>query len=182
MDADERDTAGLPRHLVLAVGARVMYLVNDKKEHRMVNGARGNLLKFHYEADKRTVASVEVKFDNMSKPTLVKRVDRMFRPMAGVNVHRQQFPLVLAYAVTIHKSQSLSLSCVFADIGQEIFAPGQSLVALSRCRTLGGLHLLNFSPSKVFASKKACLNQAYMEGIADLKFNIGSTSTGKLNI
>ncbi|MBR4592661.1 MAG: ATP-binding domain-containing protein, partial [Elusimicrobiaceae bacterium] len=53
----------------------------------------------------------------------------------------KQYPLKLAWAITIHKSQGLTFDNIYLDIGHGAFAPGQTYVALSRCRTLGGVHL-----------------------------------------
>jgi hypothetical protein len=72
--------------------------------------------------------------------------------MKDVVVERQQFPLVLAYAMTIHKSQGLTLNNVMADVGNKIFNDGMTYVALSRVKRLNGLHLMNFDPNKARAS------------------------------
>lgn len=53
----------------------------------------------------------------------------------------EQFPLMLGWAVTIHKSQGLSLDSVRLDLGRGAFAAGQTYVALSRCRSINGIHL-----------------------------------------
>ena len=50
-----------------------------------------------------------------------------------------QFPFILAWAVTVHKAQGLTLEPVRIDLGRGMFAPGQAYVALSRCRTLDGI-------------------------------------------
>ena len=179
MDNDDRETAGLSKCLLLAVGSRVMNLVNSKDTQGLVNGARGTILKFQYESNRKVVSHIEVKFDSIDEPVNVKRIDKMFTPMSECYVHRKQFPVCLASSVTIHKSQSLSLPCVFADLGDEVFCDGQSHVALSRCMSLEGLYLLNFSPSKVKASKRACFNQARMEENRDMQFNRGKEERGK---
>jgi ATP-dependent exoDNAse (exonuclease V) alpha subunit len=50
-----------------------------------------------------------------------------------------QFPFILAWAVTVHKAQGLTLDRIRIDLGRGMFAPGQAYVALSRCRTLDGI-------------------------------------------
>ena len=84
--------------------------------------------------------------------------------MSGCHVYRRMFPLINSYAMTIHKSQSLTLPCVFIDLGNEVFCSGMSYVALSRCQTYDGLFLLNFSPKRITASKKACIEYARLSG------------------
>ena len=137
-----------------------MYLVNSPTTSGLVNGARGTVLAMNYARNRRTVSSVTVKFDDIAEPQQVTKVQKMIMPLSDCMVHRSQFPLVLAYAVTIHKSQSLTLPCVFADLGDAIFAAGQCNVALSRCKTLEGLYLFNFNPSKVYCSNRAVRQQA----------------------
>ena len=65
-----------------------------------------------------------------------------------------QVPLILCWAATIHKVQGLLLDAAVIDLGTNVFEPGMAYVALSRVRTLNGLALLNFEPSKVKANKR----------------------------
>uniref|UniRef100_A0A8D8X1S9 ATP-dependent DNA helicase PIF1 n=2 Tax=Cacopsylla melanoneura TaxID=428564 RepID=A0A8D8X1S9_9HEMI len=62
-------------------------------------------------------------------------------------------PLTIAYAITVHKCQGISIDSAILDIGQSIFTQGQSYVALSRVTTLKGLHLINFDPLKCEAAE-----------------------------
>ena len=64
----------------------------------------------------------------------------------------KQFPLQLAWAMTIHKSQGSSLDNVIMDLGKDIFEYGQSYVALSRVRSLEGLHLSGFTYNRIQAN------------------------------
>ena len=65
-----------------------------------------------------------------------------------------QFPLCLAWALTIHKIQGATLEMAEMDIGQSIFEYGQTYVALSRIKSLNGLYLSEFHPYKIKANPK----------------------------
>ena len=71
-------------------------------------------------------------------------------PTIGV----KQIPLILAWAITIHKSQGASLDLAEIDIGNGIFECGQTYVALSRITDLNGLYLNSFNPAKITINKK----------------------------
>jgi len=62
---------------------------------------------------------------------------------------RKQFPLMLAFAITIHKSQGLSLENAIVDAGSTNFGPGMIYVALSRVTSLNGLHLIDLDSRQV---------------------------------
>ena len=173
MDQDDRQTAGLEKCLKIAINSRVMLKINDKSTPGLVNGARGTVKQFVMEKDGKTVSGISVKFDGIEEVQVIKRKERKIKVMAGCYVYRSMFPLVCSYAMTIHKSQSLSLSCIFADLGNEIFCSGMSYVALSRCQSYHGLYLMNFNPKRVKASGKACMEYARMFGKQDLRFNKG---------
>ncbi len=181
LELDDRDSAGLESHLDIALNTRVMLRVNDKQTGGMVNGARGTVMDIIYDPSGKSVTKIMVKFDNIEEVQCVERVQRMFKVAPRCFVYRKMFPLINAYAMTIHKSQSLSLECVFADLGNEIFADGMSYVALSRCKSHKGLYLMNFCPKMVKASKKACIEYARLLNLKGSKgevFNKGLDSEG----
>lgn len=76
-------------------------------------------------------------------------------------IYAQQIPLRLAYAITIHKSQGMTLDCAEVDIGSAVFEHGQTYVALSRIKSLDGLYIMGFNPSKIKVDSrvKALFNQ-----------------------
>ena len=128
--------------LILAVGARVILRRNIDTKAGLVDGALGTVPSITFEY-------VTVQFDHMNDPYKVEIVKSRFMVMKNCvqNVYRKQFPLILAYAVTIHKCQGLSLDCAIVDLSDEVFSAGMAYVALSRVRSLSGLYLSAFSPT-----------------------------------
>ena len=94
LNKDCNMTAGLEAKLSLAVGARVMLRCNVNTKTGLVNGAIGTVLSI-------TVKHVIVQFDHISEPYNVEKVKSRFMVMKNFYVYRKQFPLILAYAVTI---------------------------------------------------------------------------------
>ena len=74
------------------------------------------------------------------------------------SVYMKQFPLIVAYAVTVHKCQGLSLDCAIVDLTDAVFCAGMAYVALSRVRTLDSLHLIASDPKSIMVSVK-CLSE-----------------------
>ena len=144
-------TAGLKANLVLAIGARVMLRRNIDTTIGLVNGAIGTVLCISKE-------QIKVKFDHISAPYDVERVQNKFLVMKNFYVYRQQFPLILAYAITIHNSQGLSLDCTIVDLSDRVFSAGMAYVALSRVRSLAGLHLSAFDTKSISIST-SCLKE-----------------------
>lgn len=131
-----------PMELTLKVGAQVVFVRNDR-EHRWVNGTLGKVysatadrLEIELEDGKRHVVmpelweNVEYTYDEESHKVIEKTIGTY-----------KQFPLRLAWALTVHKSQGLTFSKVIIDLGRGAFSSGQSYVALSRCTGLDGLTL-----------------------------------------
>jgi len=145
-------TAGLEAELVIAVGARVMLRQNINTKQGLVNGAIGSVVKI-------TSQYVTVKFDHITEPCAIEMVRSKFLLMKNFHVYRKQLPLMLAYAVTIHKCQGLSLDYDIVDLSNIVFCAGMAYVALSRVRSLNGLYLTEFDPASIIVSK-ACLEEA----------------------
>ena len=108
-------TAGLEAKLLLAVGAQVMLCHNIDTKAGLVNGALGTVLSI-------VLHHVTIQFDHMSKPHDVEMVKKF------LYVYRKQFPLILTYAVTIHKCQGLSLDSAIVDLSDAVFSPGSAYV------------------------------------------------------
>jgi len=84
---------------------------------------------------------------------IIPEVWKVELPSGEVQVSRTQIPLILAWAMSIHKSQGQTLERVKVDLGK-VFEKGQAYVALSRATTLEGLQVLNFNANKVQAHPK----------------------------
>lgn len=129
--------------LYLKVGAQVMFIKNDIADRgkRYFNGKIGKVTRLEEDAvyvqcDDAEIKVEREKWDNI-RYTLDKTSQTMKEDVLGSFT---QFPLRLAWAITIHKSQGLTFDKVIIDAG-EAFAPGQVYVALSRCTSLNGLVL-----------------------------------------
>lgn len=139
-----KDSFPAPIDLELKVGAQVMLLNNDSAG-RWVNGTIGKVTGF--ETGKEDDA-VLVELGNSKTVKIVRNTWEVFRfaledskivsDVVGVFT---QYPLRLAFAITIHKSQGKTFEKVIIDIGRGTFAHGQMYVALSRCTSMEGLVL-----------------------------------------
>lgn len=132
--------------LSLKKGAQVMFVANDP-ERRWVNGTVGRVVGFGADdlADTVVVALPDGEEVEVG-PHSWEMYDWQFDADAGSMVTESvgqfiQHPLRLAWAVTIHKSQGQTFDRLVLDLGRGTFAAGQLYVALSRCRTLGGIVL-----------------------------------------
>lgn len=127
--------------LVLKEGAKVVLLRNDP-DKRWVNGTQARISKIKGRNVWIEVAGEEHELEPATWENIRYDVDAETGAMVENTVGSfRQFPIRLAWAVTIHKSQGMTLDKVYVNFGRGTFAHGQAYVALSRCRSLKGLSL-----------------------------------------
>lgn len=126
-----------PEILELKTGAKVIFTKNDP-EHRFVNGTLGTVESFQEWND---LPVVRTNFgDAIAAKPVEWRIENGGRTLASIS----QIPLRLAWAITVHKSQGMSLDMAQMDLSNS-FEYGQGYVALSRLRSLNGLFLDGFN-------------------------------------
>lgn len=133
--------------LKLKKGAQIMMLNNDSYG-RWVNGTIGKIKKFVKNEDGDDV--IVAKLDNGETVKIAPFTWKIYKYfLKDEELHSEeigsfhQYPVRLAFAVTIHKSQGKTFEKVIIDVGRGTFAHGQMYVALSRCTTLDGIVLKN---------------------------------------
>lgn len=131
-----------PTHLYLKKGAQVMLLKNIG-DNKHVNGSRGVVVGFNPDSN-----MPQVRFLMGTVLELEPYTWKYETREGDILATRTQIPLRLAWAVTVHKSQGLTIDRMEVDL-EGTFADGQAYVALSRARSMEGLRVLNFHPSHV---------------------------------
>ena len=149
---DAEITGDFPEHLYpidpkmeLKIGAQVMFIKNDISfEKNFYNGKMGKIaflgeeeVTVYFPEEKKTISVQKYEWNNI-RYQLNAGTGEIKEDVLGTFVH---YPLKLAWAITVHKSQGLTFDKAVLDVS-DVFAPGQAYVALSRLRTLGGLVLL----------------------------------------
>ena len=134
----------LPESVEICVGAQVVLLVNLDQDNGLVNGTRG------------------VVIDVLSKSVLIKRVNNTICEIPLYKTTNSEddslsvsyMPLKLAYALTIHRSQGMTLDAVEIDIGSNIFAAGQAYTALSRAQNLKSVRIVAVAKNSFIVNPK----------------------------
>jgi ATP-dependent DNA helicase PIF1 len=130
----------------LKVNAQVMLIANLDVTNGLTNGSRGIVKEIKEEG-------VVVKFINGVEVTISSYTFEIDDD--EYKYTRTVIPLKLAYAISIHKSQSLTVDYILVDVGYKIFCPGQAYVALSRCRNLKSLYISSFLQNKIYPDETA---------------------------
>lgn len=133
------------REIFLKKGCRVMLLVNMDFDRGLINGSCGVIQGFNDE-------TINITFDNGVNANIPMHEFEYYYNDKVVAL-RLQYPLKLAYGITIHKSQGMTLDKLVVDC-KRVFECGQVYVAMSRVKTLGGLYLRHFEPTQVLADNK----------------------------
>ncbi|XP_023317653.1 uncharacterized protein LOC111694302 [Trichogramma pretiosum] len=172
------DSCGLDAQLYLAIGSRIILRHNVWVAGGLVNGSVGTVKAIVYDENvepPNLPRYILVKFESYTGPCVI---DDLFPivPIVrswdckGVTFSRKQFPISLGYAVTIHKSQGLTLASAVIDIGTKEFCSGLTYVALSRVRSLKNIMFSEFYAKKRFdVIGKSCATKLKIQFIENLK-------------
>eukprot|EP00762_Andalucia_godoyi_P002786 ANDGO_04542.mRNA.1 ATP-dependent DNA helicase PIF1 len=151
----------IEQELQLCIGAYVLMVCNDYREQGVWNGSAGTVVGFSPSGGPIVAFSpvgpdgqVSVQEIEVSRSTWDREDHRL-----GVRLCCSQTPLILGWAISIHKGQGMTLDRLFVSIGREIFECGMAYVALSRVRTLEGLFLERFDAKSIRCS--AVVQQFY---------------------
>lgn len=137
----------IPEQLRLKIGARIMTRVNDSNGY-YANGTTGTLVDTTSDGTK-----IKIETDDEETAWIGEHTFELFDPDGRVIATAKNFPVTLAYACTIHKSQGMTLDKAVVDL-RALWEPGHAYVALSRLKSSKGLRLIGWSPRSIMAEKK----------------------------
>ena len=174
-----------PLSLELKVGAQIMFIKNDS-EHRWVNGTLGIIEDINEEG--RISILLEDGDEHVVEPAVWENIkynynEKEKRIEEKVLGTYKQYPIRLAWAITVHKSQGLTFNRVIIDFTGGAFAGGQTYVALSRCTSLEGITLTRpISARDIFVNAEVVrfsqsfnnpklINQAMQQAEADRRYH-----------
>jgi hypothetical protein len=166
-----------PERLDLKIGAIVMFTKNDP-EGRYVNGTLGVVADFERED------GIPVVVTKSGSTVAARRTEWKVAEDESFKAGIEQVPLRLAWAITVHKSQGMSLDAAVMDLSNA-FEYGQGYVALSRVRTLSGLHLLGWNERALRVHPEALAKDGDFRRASEQEQDrleaLGSEKTGDLH-
>ena len=135
------DNHTFEEEIMLAIGCKVIWNVNISIKDGLTNGTIGKIVAMHDD-----ILEFEYVYKNVRR---IAYLTRIFEDctIPTVEVSRGQFPINLAYWLTMHKCQGQTLDGVVIDC-KEIFAPGLFYSTLARCKNADNIHIKNLIPSK----------------------------------
>jgi ATP-dependent DNA helicase PIF1 len=140
--------------LKLKVGAQVMMIKNTYQKEGIINGSLGIIRDFSPKKSYPLVEFANGKILTIApEEWLIEKFD-MEKKLMTLEAGVSQIPLILAWAITIHKSQGLTLDKISCDLS-DIFSPGQAYVALSRARDLSGIFIESINFDKISSHQEA---------------------------
>ena len=150
----------------LKVGSQVMCVVNMEEAATtaltpICNGSQGVIIRMS-----ETVPELPIVRFNNGLEMMIQYHTWVSDNIPGIGV--SQIPLILSWAITIHKSQGATLERCIIDIGDGVFEAGQSYVALSRIKSLEGVSISSYDVSKILVNKRV---KRYYESIRGIKEN-----------
>ncbi|MBU6338422.1 MAG: AAA family ATPase [Rickettsiales bacterium] len=143
-----------PETLKLKVGAQVMMIKNTYQKDGIINGSLGVVKEFSAKKNYPVVEFANGKIITISpEEWLLEKYDEQKKELIS-EAGLEQIPLILSWAMTIHKSQGLTLDKISCDLSDS-FSPGQVYVALSRARSLSGVFIESINFAKINSNRDA---------------------------
>lgn len=139
-------------NLLLKINAQVMMIKNTYQKDGIINGSLGVVRDFSVKKNYPIVEFVNGSLLTISpEEWLIERFDELKQEMI-IEAKMTQIPLVASWAITIHKSQGLTLDKIYCDLS-DIFTAGQAYVALSRARNIENVFIKGINFNKIYANK-----------------------------
>ena len=130
--------------LTLKIGAQVVLCKNIDTEHGWLNGTIAPVISIHNNC-------ITIENIKMGRRTVVTRMrQNLLFAGSSLQYFRNQFPLILGWALNVHKVQGMTLDKAYIVLNRNFYASGQAYVALSRVKSIDNLHLLEFDLTAVY--------------------------------